>query len=73
MLAKPVLQYFPLRSISIQSAGIAVLIGSARTIERGLARLSCLHAAVLMVRFSTLVIVLYVLEIFVWSVFYRWY
>jgi hypothetical protein len=58
----------------IQCAGIAVLISWAReSVERGIARLSSLHAAVLMIRFSTLVIVLHFLQIFVWSVFYRWY
>src|SRR6201998_8201 len=58
----------------IQCAGIAVLIRWARdSIERGVARLSALHAAVLMIRFSTLVIVLHFLQIFFWSVFYRWY
>ncbi len=57
----------------IQCAGIAVLIRWARaSIERGLARLSSLHAAVLMIRFSTLVVVLHFLQIFFWSVFYRW-
>jgi voltage-gated potassium channel len=58
----------------IQCAGIAVLIRWARdSIERGMARLSALHAAGLMIRFSTLVIVLHFLQIFFWSVFYRWY
>jgi voltage-gated potassium channel len=60
-------------TLSMQCAGVAVLIGWARTIEHGLARLSSLHAAILMIRFSTLVIVLHFLQIFVWSVFYRWY
>jgi hypothetical protein len=61
-------------TLSIQCAGIAVLISWAReSVERGIARLSSLHAAVLMIRFSTLVIVLHFLQIFVWSVFYRWY
>jgi len=61
-------------TLSIQCAGIAVLISWARAnIERGIARLSALHAAVLMIRFSTLVIVLHFMQIFVWSVFYRWY
>jgi len=41
--------------------------------ERGVARLSSLHAAVLMIQFSTLVIVLQFLQIFFWSLFYRWY
>jgi voltage-gated potassium channel len=58
----------------VQCAGIAVLIRWARdSIERGVARLSALHAAGLMIRFSTLVIVLHFLQIFFWSVFYRWY
>jgi voltage-gated potassium channel len=58
----------------IQSVGIAVLIRWARaSVERGLARLSSLHAAILMIRFSTLVVVLHFLQIFLWSTFYRWY
>jgi len=58
----------------IQCLGIAVLIHWARaSVERGVARLSILHAAVLMIRFSILVIVLHFLQIFFWSVFYRWY
>jgi voltage-gated potassium channel len=58
----------------IQCAGIAVLIRWARTtIERGFARLSSLYAAILMIRFSTLVVVLHFLQILFWSVFYRWY
>jgi len=57
----------------IQCVGIAVLIRWARaSIERGLARLSSLRAAVLMIRFSTLMVVLHFLQIFFWSVFYRW-
>jgi hypothetical protein len=61
-------------TLSIQCAGIAVLISWARaSVERGIVRLSSLHAAVLMIRFSTLVIVLHFLQILVWSMFYRWY
>ena len=57
----------------IQCAGIAVLVHWARAgIERGVPRLSSLHAAVLMIRFSTLVTVLHFLHIFFWAVFYRW-
>ena len=42
-------------TLSMQCAGIAVLISWARaSVERGIARLSSLHAAVLMIRFSTL-------------------
>ena len=58
----------------IQCAGIAVLILWARaSIERGVERLSSLHAAMLMIRFSSLVVVLHFLQIFLWAVFYRWY
>ncbi len=58
----------------IQCAGIAVLIRWARaSIEQGVARLSSLHAAVLMIRFSIWVIGLHFLQIFFWSVFYRLY
>jgi len=61
-------------TLSMQCAGIALLISWARaSIERGIARLSSLNAAVLMIRFSTLVIVLHFLQISVWAVFYRWY
>jgi len=60
-------------TLSIQCAGIAVLISWARSVERGIARLSPLHTAVLMIRFSTVMIVLHFLQIFVWSVFYRWF
>ena len=57
----------------IQCLGIAMLIHSARaSIERGVARLSALHAAILMIRFSILVIVLHFLQILIWSMFYRW-
>jgi voltage-gated potassium channel len=58
----------------IQCAGIAVLIRWARaSIERGVARLSSLHAAILMIRFSTLVIVLHFWQIFFWAPFYWWF
>jgi voltage-gated potassium channel len=58
----------------IQCLGIALLIHWVRTsIDRGVARLSTLHAAILMIRFSILVIALHFLQIFLWSVFYRWY
>jgi voltage-gated potassium channel len=61
-------------TLGVQCAGIAVLIRRARaSIERGVARLSSLRAAVLMIRFSTLVVFLHFLQIFLWSVFYRWY
>ncbi len=58
----------------IQCAGMGVLIHWARaSIERGMARLSPLHGAILMIRFSTFVMVLHFAQISFWSVFYRWY
>lgn len=58
----------------LQCGGIAVLIHWARaSIERGMARLSALHAAGLMIRFSVKVVVLHFPEIFFWAVFYRLY
>ena len=58
----------------IQCIGIAVLIREARaSIESGVARLSSLRAAILMIRFSTMVIILHFLQIFLWSAFYRWF
>jgi voltage-gated potassium channel len=60
-------------TLLIQCAGIGVLIHWARSsIERGMARLSPWHAAVLMIRFSTFVIALHFVEISFWSMFYRW-
>jgi voltage-gated potassium channel len=57
----------------IQCLGIAELIHMARaSIERGAARLSALRAAILMIRFSILVIILHFLQILLWSAFYRW-
>ncbi|HTZ95389.1 MAG TPA: potassium channel family protein [Terriglobales bacterium] len=56
----------------LQCLGIAVLIHWARaSIDRGVAHLSPLYAAGLMIRFSILVIVLHFSQILLWSVFYR--
>jgi voltage-gated potassium channel len=61
-------------TLLLQCAGIAVLIRWARSsIERGIGRLSSLRAAVLMIRFSSLIIVLHCVQIFLWSAFYRWH
>ena len=57
----------------IECTGIAVLVHWARaSIQRGVARLSSWHAAILMIRFSTLVTVLHFLHVFFWALFYRW-
>ena len=60
-------------TLLLQCAGIALLIRWARaSIEHGIGRLSSWWAAVLMIRFSTLIIVLHFLQILLWSAFYRW-
>lgn len=57
----------------IQCAGMAVLIHWTKTfIERSTKRLSPWHSALLMVRFAAAMTVLQVLEILVWTCFYRW-
>jgi voltage-gated potassium channel len=72
LLAKAVL--LVTLTLWIQCAGVAVLIRWARaSIGRGVTHLSTSHSAILMIRFSTLIIVLHFLQIFLWSVFYRWY
>jgi voltage-gated potassium channel len=72
LLAKAV--FLVTLTLWIQCAGVAVLIRWARaSIGRGVTHLSTSHAAILMIRFSTLIIVLHFLQIFLWSVFYRWY
>ena len=61
-------------TLLFQCAGIAVLIRAARaSIERGVRRLSSWCAATLMIRFSTLMIVLHFVQILLWSAFYRWH
>lgn len=58
----------------IQCLGMAELIHWARaSIDRGMSRLNALHAAILMIRFSILVIILHFFQILLWSGFYRWY
>ena len=58
----------------IQCAGIALLIRWARaSIEHGVGQLNSLRAAVLMIQFLTLIVVLHFLEILFWSAFYRWH
>ena len=57
----------------LQCAGMGVLIYWTKTfIERSTKKLSPWYSAVLIVRFAAAMIVLHVLEILVWSCFYRW-
>jgi len=56
-----------------QCAGMALLIHWARiAIPRGMKWLSPWHSAVLMIRFTTVIIVLHILQILLWAAFYRW-
>ena len=58
----------------LQCAGMAILIHLARAyIDHSVRGLTPWRAAVLMVRFMTLTIVLHMLQILVWAGFYRWH
>jgi voltage-gated potassium channel len=60
-------------TLSLQSAGMAALIDWARDhLERGMYGLGRVRSALLMVRFTSLMIVLHFLEILLWAWFYRW-
>jgi voltage-gated potassium channel len=62
-----------LLTLSLQCAGMAVLIhwASAR-LARGLHRLGRWRSGVLIVRFTSIIIVLHGLQILLWASFYRW-
>lgn len=60
-------------TLLFQCAGMAVLIHWARTsLARGIKELGPVRSAVLMVRFTAVMIVLHILQIVLWSAFYRW-
>lgn len=60
-------------TLCLQCAGMAVLISWARnSIERGIKTLSQWRSSLLMIRFTTAMIVLHVVEIVLWAGFYRW-
>src|SRR5262249_46352697 len=57
----------------LQSVGVAVLIRLARTsVAQAMNKLSAWRAAVLMVRFVAMTLVLHILQIVLWAGFYRW-
>jgi len=61
-------------TLLLQCAGMAVLIHWARMrIATGFKELGPVHSAVLMVRFTTLIIVLHSLQTLLWAAFYRWH
>jgi hypothetical protein len=60
-------------TLALQCAGMAALIhwGRAR-FERDLRRLNALRSTVLLVRFTSAMICLHMLQILLWAGFYRW-
>ena len=61
-------------TLLFQCAGMSVLIHWARArIATGIKGLGPVRSAVLMVRFTTLMIVLHILQILLWAGFYRWH
>jgi voltage-gated potassium channel len=60
-------------TLCLQCAGMAVLIDWAKvSIKRGLNTLSAWRASLLMIQFSTALIILHVAEILLWAAAYRW-
>src|SRR5260370_7068141 len=60
-------------SLWLQSGGMAALIGWARiSLGPDIHKLGPLRSAVIMVRFTTAIIALHVLQILLWASFYRW-
>jgi voltage-gated potassium channel len=60
-------------TLSIQSGGMAVLILWARAfLTRSMHRFGLFHCAELMVRFTSVIVNLHILQILLWTVFYRW-
>jgi voltage-gated potassium channel len=60
-------------TLVLQSAGMAGLIQWAKEhLPRGLHRLGPLRAAVLMVRLTSLIVCMHMLEMLLWAWFYRW-
>src|SRR5215472_9455757 len=60
-------------TLSLQCAGMAALIHWAKArFARGLYRLGTWRSGMLIVRFTSIIIVLHVLQILLWAWFYRW-
>src|SRR5260370_7220887 len=60
-------------TLCLQCAGMATLIHWGRVhFARGLQRLGPVRSTVLMVRFTSVIIVLHILQILFWAGFYRW-
>ena len=60
-------------TLSFQSAGMAALIHWAKShFARATPRLGLLRSAVLLIRFTSVILVLHILQILLWAGFYRW-
>ncbi|HXZ81250.1 MAG TPA: ion channel [Terriglobales bacterium] len=60
-------------TLLLQCAGMGVLIHWARaSIARGLNGLGPWRASLLMIRFTTAIVILHILQIVLWAAFYRW-
>lgn len=60
-------------TLSLQSGGMAALIVWLRAhFERATNKLGVLHSAVLLVRFTSVILALHMLQILLWAGFYRW-
>ena len=60
-------------TLIFQSAGMATLIHWGRPqVERGLYKLGLFRSALVMVKFTSEIVVLHMLEILIWAGFYRW-
>jgi voltage-gated potassium channel len=60
-------------TLLFQSVGMAALIPWVRSyLEQGLHRFGALRSAVLMVRFTSVIIGLHLLQVLLWAGFYRW-
>ena len=60
-------------TLVFQCAGMAALIRWVRTyLERGMYRFGVFRSAILVVRFTSVIIALHLLQILLWAGFYRW-
>ena len=60
-------------TLCLQSAGMAVLIGWARTrLSRSSDKFQLSQSAMLMVHFTTAILTLHFVQILLWAAFYRW-
>ena len=61
-------------TLLVQCAGMAALIRWVRAhLARGVYRFGAVRSAVLVVRFTSVIIALHLLQILLWAGFYRWY